>query len=217
MKNRSVSVEHRARVAWLAHVPESCGSVELLACMPYVRLFISARNSRFSVPLSQSELDDVAQEVFLRVWHSRSAFKHQAALRTWVGRFCLLVLNEELRRRRARATFDVDEQELPSSPFPCVEGLIDLRQANFLLSECEARAVVLRLNEGLTFADAASRMGCSQATVKLAYRRALERLRYQVSHGSAPRPVSLRATVRIALQCDGSLKLEPVTPSHSCS
>ncbi|MEZ6016136.1 MAG: RNA polymerase sigma factor [Planctomycetota bacterium] len=173
--------------------------------MSYVRRFLARRNARLGGPLDPGDLEDLAQEVFLRVWRGRAGFRHEATLEAWVGRFCLLTLVDELRQRRVRAMVSLDDHEVSSRELEQVEERIDLQDTPILLPELEARAVMLRLHAALTYADAAHRLGCSQTAVKAAYGRGLERIRYQLCRPRGARRACRSTAMRLLLSDDGAL------------
>lgn len=59
-----------------------------------------------------SDLEDLAQEVFLRLFRGLADFRGEAKLSTWLYRIILNVANDELRRRRqGRQMVSIDEPE----------------------------------------------------------------------------------------------------------
>lgn len=107
-----------------------------------------------------AEAQDVAQEVFLRVW--RKAGKWQAGrarLTTWLHR---VTLNLCIDRKRRRSTITLDAISEPIDPAPSADSLIVARQsaarvqqALLALPERQRAAILLCHHEGHSNIDAA--------------------------------------------------------------
>src|SRR5690606_25538866 len=73
--------------------------VQRLRCVPRM---LAVRNARLGTPLGTSDLADLSQEVIAKGWEQLHTFRGEAALETWLHRFCELTLMNALRRRRRR-------------------------------------------------------------------------------------------------------------------
>lgn len=200
-----------ARVGPCPRPDATQAGAELLARMPYIRRQLARRNLRHGAPFGAHDLEDLAQEVFVRVWSRRAAFRGDATLEAWIGRFCQLAFVDDLRRRRVRATTSLDDHEPATEDRQGVEEQLDLRLRRLVLPAFEARVLALRLHAAATFADAAARLGCSPSAVKAAYRRAVTRLCYQLARPRPARGAGRRAALELGIGDDGSLELTPAS------
>ncbi len=154
---------------------------------------------------STSEAEDLAQEVFYRVFSSAKSLRDPGSLRSYVYSFAVRALKSQLRYRRVRAWLS----------FHGPETLVDLRHSSLdvesrellakfyaLLDRLSARdrlVFILRRVEGLTVEEIAATMELSRSTVKRSMAHASSRLARWVS-----------ADPSLAVLAGGSLLGEPV-------
>jgi RNA polymerase sigma-70 factor (ECF subfamily) len=127
------------------------------------------------------DAEDITQEVFIRAYQSLHAFRHDAAVDTWLYRIATnLVIDRFRRARRAPATVPVAGEteelvgELPSTSRDAdpqaTLHLGELRQqvqkAVYSLPPKLRAVVVLHDMEGLCHEDVARTIGCPVGTVK---------------------------------------------------
>lgn len=146
--------------------------------------------------VGESEAEDVAQEVFLRVDRGLAEFRGDSTLGTWVYR---IARNAALDRLRSKPAWRESERDFPShgsgddpgdvvSRYPDERASLERGLIGKEMSECVRRRVdtlpeayrgVLVLSEltGMTNAEIASALGISEGTVKIRLHRARARLR----------------------------------------
>lgn len=122
------------------------------------------------------EVDDLTQEVFLRLFRRIGTLSDLTALRSFTYSITVRVIRAELRRRWVRRVMRLtDTGRLPERPGPDADadGALDGRAAvtrfYSLLDRLKARdrtAYVLRHLEDLTVDEVANALGVSRATVK---------------------------------------------------
>ncbi len=136
------------------------------------------------------DLEDLAQEVFLRVFRGFGHFRGDAKFSTWLYRIVLNVVNDELRRRRQwRQAVSIDDPEarwedrLPH-PAPDPDETLDrdrflesLRAAMSELSLRERAILALYYQEGKSYEDIAAILDLPMGTVKTQLHRAREKLK----------------------------------------
>src|SRR3569833_3905850 len=123
---------------------------------------------------SKSEAQDVAQEVFCRLYGKVNTLRDPAALRSFVFSFAVRVLKSELRRRKARAWLSFHRPEvlvdLGAGTLDLdIEGRDVLRRFYALLDRLSAEdrlVFALRHLESMTVEEVAETMGLSVSTVK---------------------------------------------------
>jgi len=130
---------------------------------------------------SKSEAQDVAQEVFCRLYRKARTLREPEALRSFVFSFAVRVLKSELRRKKARAWLSFQRPEtlveLGSGKLD-VEGRDLLRRFYALLDRLSAEdriVFALRHIEAMTVEEIAGAMGLSLSTVKRRMNRGMQR------------------------------------------
>ena len=151
--------------------------------------------------------EDLAQEVFLRVYRARKQYSPSAKFTTWLFRIATnLALNSvrDNRHRQMDVSIDapVEEDQAPVQ-LPALEMRIDehmierdraefIRQAISSLPEKQRVAVLLHKYEEMDYAEIAKILECSESALKSLLFRAYETLRVQLAPLVA-QPVARRA------------------------
>jgi RNA polymerase sigma-70 factor, ECF subfamily len=151
--------------------------------------------------------EDLAQEVFLRVYRARKQYVPSAKFTTWLFRIATnLALNSvrDNRYRRLEVPLDapVEEDEAPRE-LPAREMRIDehmierdrtevIRRAIAALPEKQRAAVLLHKYEEMEYGEIARILDCSESALKSLLFRAYENLRVQLAPLVA-QPVATRA------------------------
>jgi RNA polymerase sigma-70 factor, ECF subfamily len=154
--------------------------------------------------------EDLAQEVFLRVYRARKEYSPSAKFTTWLFRIATnLALNSirDNRRRTMEVSIDapVEEDEAPRE-LPAREMRIDehmverdraatIRRAVAALPEKQRVAVLLHKYEEMDYSEIAKILNCSESALKSLLFRAYETLRVQLAP-LVSQPVGQRAGER---------------------
>lgn len=131
---------------------------------------------------SPSEAEDVLQEAYLRAHLALSdgRFDGRAALATWLYRVTANAALDALRRRRRRGILS-EVYRLTASEVPeRTEASAELTQTAALLATLppeQAAALILTQVEGLSNAEAAGALGCSEGAIEQRLIRARAALR----------------------------------------
>jgi len=145
-----------------------------------------------------SETEDLAQEVFLRIYRAGRTYRPTAKFSTWMFR---IAANVGLNARRARANRrdNVSMEQVgdtgrtprggagseahpPDQPMQQKDLEEKVREAIGQLPEKQQVAVVLSKYEGMSYADIARTLGCSTMAVKSLMARARENLKEHLLH-----------------------------------
>jgi RNA polymerase sigma-70 factor, ECF subfamily len=140
--------------------------------------------------------EELAQEVFLRVYRSRGSYEPTAKFTTWLFRIAThLALNSirDGKNDRLQDRLDDDSSEMPSRQIsdrqPSVEErmvyqvrLEEVRQAVAMLPEKQRAAVLMHKYQELEYSQIAKVLGCSESAVKSLLFRAYETLRARLAH-----------------------------------
>lgn len=141
----------------------------------------------------RASVDDLSQEVLLRVWRARDRYEPSAKFETFLYRiiFNLCVNHTQYSRRRRHAGFRQGaEDDEPGVPLPADESALPAPQALELderarllhaaiarLPDAQRRALLLARFEGLAYEEIAAVMDTSLQAVKSLLWRAREGLR----------------------------------------
>jgi len=140
--------------------------------------------------------EELAQEVFLRVYRSRSTYEPTAKFTTWLFRIAThLALNaiRDHRNEKSQERLDDDSSDMParqvSDHRPSVEQymvyqarLDEVRHAVQMLPEKQRAAVLMHKYEEMEYAQIAKVLNCSESAVKSLLFRAYETLRVRLAH-----------------------------------
>ncbi len=145
------------------------------------------------------EAEDLAQEVFLRVYRSRKKYRPRSKFSTWLFTIANNLALNALRSRQRKPTLSLPAQDSgPLGPRPAEQLVPDrgsgpmrrlerqelterIRQALEGLNERQRMAVVLNKFEDLNYAEIAEVMGLTTKAVKSLLSRARENLRAALS------------------------------------
>ena len=145
---------------------------------------------------NQAVAEELAQEVFLRVYRSRSSYEPTAKFTTWLFRIAThLALNslrdgknERLQERLDRDSAEMPARQVPDSR-PSVEQkmvyqvrLEEVRLAVAGLPEKQRAAVLMHKYEEMEYSQIARVLRCSESAVKSLLFRAYETLRARLAH-----------------------------------
>jgi RNA polymerase sigma-70 factor (ECF subfamily) len=146
------------------------------------------------------EVEDLTQEVFLRVFVRTRAIREPSALQQFIMSVAFRVLKGELRRRWVRRVVrlskDGDLPEVGAPDRANQEARHALRSCYAILDRLSVRertAFVLRYLEEMTLEEVAERMDCSLSTAKRVLTRAAERVSAQVGKNADLRSYFLDA------------------------
>ena len=143
----------------------------------------------------QAVAEELAQEVFLRVYRARGTYEPTAKFTTWLFRIAThLALNSLRDGRNERLQERIDgEEEKPARQFsdqqPSVEAVMvkrvrteEIRQAVAGLPEKQRAAVLMHKYQEMEYAQIAKILNCSESAVKSLLFRAYETLRARLAH-----------------------------------
>ncbi|HSR49350.1 MAG TPA: RNA polymerase sigma factor [Acidobacteriota bacterium] len=145
----------------------------------------------------RNEVEDLAQEIFLKVYRSLDRFDTSRPLKAWIGKIASNACLDELRRarvRRERSFADFSEEQEDRIRYlygksaegdgltedEARESLSLLHQALDELNDKDRMAFVLRELEEQDYAEIADAMGVSQVAVRIRVSRARKKLQKRI-------------------------------------
>ena len=143
---------------------------------------------------SNSDVEDIAQQVFIRVWKSARRYVPRAKFTTWLLKITRNLVFNELRRAKRRAQVplqpDPGTEEIPlkdeTNPAPDASLLENelqraIEEAIMQLPESQRMALVLRRYDQLSYEEIAEVLDLSVPAVKSVLFRARTELRSRLS------------------------------------
>ena len=145
---------------------------------------------------NQSVAEELAQEVFLRVYRSRAKYEPSAKFTTWLFRIAMnLALNWVRDNRHEMGQGSLDEEQADgkvrqiSDRRPDIEQQLvhqvklgEVRDAISRLPEKQRAAVLMHKYQEMEYTQIATVLGCSESAVKSLLFRAYETLRSRLAH-----------------------------------
>lgn len=139
---------------------------------------------------NQAIAEELAQEVFLRVYRSRASYEPTAKFTTWLFRIATrLALNQIRDRRHEKGSESLDDARQLRDHLPTVEQslvrearLREVRQAIEELPGKQKAAVLMHKYQEMEYAQIAGALDCSESAVKSLLFRAYETLRARLAH-----------------------------------
>jgi RNA polymerase sigma-70 factor (ECF subfamily) len=145
---------------------------------------------------SQAVAEELAQEVFLRVYKSRSTYEPSAKFTTWLFRIATHLglnwirdgRNERLQESMDRETTDGATRQIADLARNVEQELVyrvklvEVREAIEALPSKQRAAVLMHKYEEMEYSEIASVLGCSESAVKSLLFRAYEHLRSRLAH-----------------------------------
>ena len=144
------------------------------------------RNLIYSIFNESAVVDDIAQEVFIRVYEALPKFRFESSFYTWLYRITVNKSRDELRKRKARRFFslhamlDSSNAELQSKIRVLPEDDSTKELVNKGLQQLPEKfriPIVLKDIDGLSYEEMAEILQCEVGTVKSRLSRARAMLR----------------------------------------
>ncbi len=154
-------------------------------------------NTLYKITRERDGSEDLAQEVFLRVFKARKTYKVRARFTTWLFRIVRNVAYNAIRDRKKRQNVTTftngyekkhgeaafkSEQPGPEDIVRVSDLKRDLKKAMGLLSMNQRTAIVLSRIEGMTYIEIAQVLDISEAAVKMLVSRAKKVLARELDH-----------------------------------
>jgi RNA polymerase sigma-70 factor, ECF subfamily len=139
--------------------------------------------------------EELAQEVFLRVYRSRETYEPTAKFTTWLFRIATHVALNSIRdRKKEKGHESLDEgpdgleRQVADRQLTVEQEMVhevrlrEVRQAIEALPAKQRAAVLMHKYEGLDYAQIAGVLSCSESAIKSLLFRAYESLRDRLAH-----------------------------------
>ena len=135
----------------------------------------------YAVLRSTPDAEDAIQETLICAWRAWSRVPVERVTDAWLLKICVNRSIDYRRRRLRRSTVNLLSDTVAAVDPALHGGMLDLDRAFRKLSRRQRAAVVLHKARGYTIDECAELMGCSRASVRTHYERAIRRLRNDLS------------------------------------
>lgn len=122
------------------------------------------------------ETEDLAQEVWIRVWNARATWKPSARFSTWIGTIAARICLNEREKLARRKTVGLEEVPAPEAMGLAGDEARRVRQAVLELPPDQRMAVVLRYFGGQSDRETAEALGVSLSAAQSLLYRARQKL-----------------------------------------
>ena len=177
----SSSATPEPEIEWMARIRD--GDMEAFRCL------VEAHQARVVGTISKmlgsdAEAEDLAQQVFIRIWKSAPRYRPTAKFTTWLFRITRNLVFNELRRKR-HFVDQADEMPEPAERRDqepdkvLMKGELQSAIQNAIdqLPESQRLAIIMRRYEGMAYEEIAAVMGTTVPAVKSILFRARAELR----------------------------------------
>jgi RNA polymerase sigma-70 factor (ECF subfamily) len=144
---------------------------------------------------SNSDVEDIAQQVFIRVWKSAPRYKHRAKFTTWLLKITRNLVFNELRRTKRHPHLPLQPADPAAEELPIKDETIPAPDASLLeselqhaiesailrLPEAQRMALVLRRYEELNYEEIAEVLDLTVPAIKSLLFRARTELRARLT------------------------------------
>ncbi len=176
---------------------EACKNKDELAFQELMRRYIGQIfNFSRQYAHAQEDIDDIVQDTFFKVWRYIGRFKIGLRFKPWLFTIARNTALDHIKKKKASPFSDLDNAETEttfadslSDPEPLPPELFErsalaaeLVQALEILHPDHRAILILHYREHLTFEEIAKIVGHPMNTVKSWHRRALFRLRKELTH-----------------------------------
>lgn len=144
------------------------------------------RNLIYSILQEPEIVDDLGQDVFIKVYEGLEHFRFQSSFYTWLYRITVNKCRDELRKRKVRKLFSLqtllegsDKEALERTSVEMQDGEMQeiIDKSLRTLPDKYRMAVILKDINGLSYEEIAEAMQCEIGTVKSRLSRARRMLR----------------------------------------
>ncbi len=151
---------------------------------------------------------DCAQEAMIRIWRSLGGYRGECAFESWVYRIAANCSMDAMRKQKRDKSESIEPLKEagfdPADPEPGTEEKViaaerkrQLRENIARLPEDQREALIMTQLEGISYEDAAERLGVSEGTVKSRVNRAKMKLKeWMEESGELSAPVNVQNSER---------------------
>ncbi len=135
-----------------------------------------------SAGAASAEVDDLVQETFFKAFRGLDSWRGDGALRGWLFRIASNLLMDRFRQNKGRIYLELDDHDLQDHSDPAGELAADeaegqLRAGLAKLPRLQREVFLLRVQQGMEYADIAGALGTTPGAARVHYHHAVRRLK----------------------------------------
>jgi RNA polymerase sigma-70 factor (ECF subfamily) len=175
LDNGGASEDQRLVLAWLAGDEGAAGEIVRRHGAQLGRYLAAAG-------AGTSDIDDLVQETFFKAFRGMSAWRGEGSLRGWLFRIAGNLLKDRFRQNKGRIFLEIDDHDVPDSSDPAGELVASetgraLKAGLRRLPRLQREVFLLRVQQGLEYADIAHAVGSTPGAARVHYHHAVKRLK----------------------------------------
>lgn len=129
-----------------------------------------------------SEVEDLAQEAFFKAFRGLKGWREASSFRSWLFSIGSNLLKDAYRRRKGRVVLSIEDHDVPDRRDPAAELLAGetaerLRGGLDCLTRLQREVFLLRVQQGLGYAEIAEVLGTTNGAARVHYHQAVKRLK----------------------------------------
>lgn len=129
-----------------------------------------------------AEVDDLLQDTFFKAFRGLDGWRGEGSFRGWLFRIAGNVLKDRFRQNKGRVFLELEDTDLAASSDPAGELAADeaqhrLRAGLERLPRLQREVFLLRVQQGLDYAEIAGTLGSTPGAARVHYHHAVKRLK----------------------------------------
>ena len=128
------------------------------------------------------DVDDLVQDTFFKAFRGLDGWRGDGSFRGWLFRIAGNLLKDRFRQNKGRIFLEIEEHDIADSADPAGELAADetgrlLQQGLLRLPRLQREVFLLRVQQGLEYAEIASALGSTTGAARVHYHHAVKRLK----------------------------------------
>jgi RNA polymerase sigma-70 factor (ECF subfamily) len=128
------------------------------------------------------EVEDLAQEAFFKAFRGLDGWRKESSFRSWLFSIGSNLLKDSHRRRRGRVVLSIEDHDVrdhrdPASVLVAGETAARIEGGLAGLPRLQREVFLLRVQQGLEYAEIASALGTTPGAARVHYHHAVRRLK----------------------------------------
>lgn len=129
-----------------------------------------------------SEVDDLTQEAFFKAFRGLDGWRKESSFRSWLFSIGSNLLKDAYRKTKGRKVLSIEDHDFPDHRDPASEMVADetagrIQAGLAKLPRLQREVFLLRVQQGLDYAEIASALGTTTGAARVHYHHAVTRLK----------------------------------------
>jgi RNA polymerase sigma-70 factor, ECF subfamily len=128
------------------------------------------------------EVEDLAQEAFFKAFRGLDGWREESSFRSWLFSIGSNLLKDAYRKRKGRVVLSLEDHDVPVGRDPVSELVAEetaerIRGGLTGLPRLQREVFLLRVQQGMDYAEIASALGTTAGAARVHYHHAVRRLK----------------------------------------